>query len=380
LQTTAPVPEDLRRLTEVRVDRPVVLSLYLDLDPSQFATPPARATAARSLLDEADRAIRELDGLSHQDAVDLRATLDRCPQFLERELPSEQAHAVAVFACEPEGLFEAVRLPRSVPNRVTVGRSPAVGALARIEPGDRWAVVLVNKRKARIFDGTPLALREVEEIEDDVHGRHDQGGWSQARYQRSIEKEVEEHFHNAGDRLMSLLNRRPFNRLAVGGPDEVVAGFEKGLHPYLAEKLSGRIDVDVENTSGDDLLDAAGSLFDELADRREEEALQRVAEGSANGGRAAAGLLDVLDALNQQKVEALLLTDRFAAAGTVCPQCGWVGPEGPRHCPADGADLEPRDDVTEPAVELAVRQSAQVLPIRRRFEQLDGGIGALLRF
>ena len=42
MQVTAPDREELRRLTELRLERPVVLSLYLDLDPAEFATPAAR--------------------------------------------------------------------------------------------------------------------------------------------------------------------------------------------------------------------------------------------------------------------------------------------------------------------------------------------------
>src|ERR687893_1131029 len=71
MQVTAPDRDALRRLAEVRLDRPVVLSLYLDLDPARFATPPARATAVRSLLDEADRKVRELKDLSHSDRTAL---------------------------------------------------------------------------------------------------------------------------------------------------------------------------------------------------------------------------------------------------------------------------------------------------------------------
>ena len=45
----------LRRLSGLRPERGKVLTLYLDLDPSTFATPAARATAITSLLDEAER-------------------------------------------------------------------------------------------------------------------------------------------------------------------------------------------------------------------------------------------------------------------------------------------------------------------------------------
>src|SRR5919198_1257343 len=109
-----PDREDLRRLAELRLDRPVVLSLYLDLDPTEFATPPARAMAAHSLVDEAERALRERDGLSHRDRVDLEAALGRARTYLERDLATDGAQAVAIFASEPADLFEVLRLPRSV--------------------------------------------------------------------------------------------------------------------------------------------------------------------------------------------------------------------------------------------------------------------------
>jgi peptide subunit release factor 1 (eRF1) len=87
-------------------------------------------------------------------------------------------------------------------------------------------------------------------------------------------------------------------------------------------------------------------------------------------------------------VETLMFADGYQAGGVLCPQCGWLGPEGPQHCPADGTEVVPRDDVVEPAIELALQQAADVLPFPRRddhggsFEELDrrGGIAALLRF
>ncbi|HEX2233976.1 MAG TPA: hypothetical protein VHG69_11510, partial [Thermoleophilaceae bacterium] len=72
----------------------------------------------------------------------------------------------------------------------------------------------------------------------------------------------------------------------------------------------------------------------------------------------------------------------FGAPGTLCRRCGWLGPHGESRCPADGTRLQARDDIAEPAVELALQQSAEVLPLRRRADDLRelGGIGVLLRF
>jgi peptide chain release factor subunit 1 len=378
VQVAAPGRDELRRLAELRLERPLVLSLYLDLDPTEFATPPARATAARSLLDEADRRVRERDGLSHREKVDLRASLDRARTYLERELAVDGARAVAVFAAESAGLFETLKLPRPVRNRVAIGRSPLVGPLASLERREAWCVMLVNRQEGRIFRGSPDGLREVGSVHDDVHRQHDQGGWSQARYQRSVDKEAADHLRHAADVLFRHFQRRPFEHLLLGGPAEVVSDFESKLHHYMAERVAGRVDVEVEHSSADQVLDAARPCFEKLRARREEEVLARLEAGS----RAVAGLDDVLAALNERRVEVLLGGERFAAPGSACPTCGWLGGAGERTCPVDGTALEQLEDVTEAAIELAIQQSAEVLPVVHKAAVLEahGGIGALLRF
>src|SRR3954451_1188658 len=156
VQVAAPDRDGLRRLAEIRFDKPVVLSLYLDLEPSQFAVPRARASEVRSLLDEAERRVRGLDhGLSHQDRGDLERSVERAREFLEGELDAEGAHGVAIFVSEAADLFEAVKLPRGVSTRVDVDYSPVVGPLAGLERRERWCVTLVSRRDARIFRGSP---------------------------------------------------------------------------------------------------------------------------------------------------------------------------------------------------------------------------------
>jgi hypothetical protein len=376
MQASAPDRDQLRSLAELRLDRPVVLSLYLNLDPSQFATPPARKTAVRSLVDEAERRVREGNGLDHDDKKGLEASLERATSFLENDLPSDGAHAVALFASEPAGLFEALKLPRSVPNRVAIGRSPLVGPIARIARHERWCVALVNRRDARIFRGGPDGLREIEQIHDDVSGQHDQGGWSQARYQRSVEKEKDDHLKTTCDALLRHFKRQPFQRLIVGGPREVVTDFETKLHQYLSERLAGRIEVDVEHSNADQVLDAARPLIEKLEQERERDALERLGE------RGACGIEDVLPPLNERRVELLILDEQFGGVtGVQCTECGWLGTAADR-CPADGSETVTLEDLTEAMIELSVQQSADVLAVHHEREALEryGGAAALLRF
>src|SRR3712207_6961147 len=43
------------------------------------------------------------------------------------------------------------------------------------------------------------------------------------------------------------------SRLLVGAPEDLHSDVEAKLHPYLRERLAGRVEVDVENSSADDV-------------------------------------------------------------------------------------------------------------------------------
>ena len=104
---------------------------------------------------------------------------------------------------------------------------------------------------------------------------------------------------------MRHFKRQPFEKLIVGGPREVVTDFEQKLHHYLRDRLAGRIEVDVERSNADQVLDAARPLIEQLEHSREREALEKLGE------RGACGLDDVLPPLNERRVELLILDEQF---------------------------------------------------------------------
>jgi peptide subunit release factor 1 (eRF1) len=382
MQTSQLTDRVLRRLAETRVERGAVLTLYVDLDPARFADAGARASQVRSLLDDASRQARGRDGLTHEDRAQLDEDIERSRRFLGGdELDPSGARGLALFCAGAADLFEVVKLPRPVGAEAAIGPRPLIEPLVEMTSRGRWCVVLVNRKVGRILRGSSDSLAELESVRDDTHGQHDQGGWSQPRYQRSVEKEVTDHMRRTAEALFRSFERAPFDHLLVGGPQELSSTVEQSLHPYLRERLTGRFDVDVESSSPEAVLDAARPRMEDEERRRERLALDRLEEGAGTGGRGATGLDDVLGALNERRVETLLLAGGFVAAGVECPRCGWLGAEGVAACPVDGSELERLDDVAERAVELALSQSAEVV-VPRHHDDLDslGGVGAVLRF
>ena len=383
MQTNELRPDRLRELAVLRPEGARVLSVFLNLDPQHFAAPPARASEIRSVVDAVNRIARDDDSLGHDERKALRADIERTEEFLGGFSP-KGAHGLVVYACGPADLFEVIRLPRPVETRAVVDDSPYIEPLAELIGLGQWLVLLVNRQVGRMLLGDRDSLDEVAVIEDDVHGQHQQGGWSQARYQRSVDEDVQDHLRGVAEAAFVRFKRAPYDHVLLGGPTETVTEFESKLHPYLHERVRGRIEIDVENTSPDDVRELAAAKIDEYERTRVRAALDQLQEGVARGGRGAAGLDDVLAALNERRVETVLLAQGFDAAGCTCPQCGWVGAVEGGNCPADGTELDCRDNVIESALELALQQSADVLVVRDEGLLLElqshGDVGAVLRF
>ena len=367
--------ERLRRLADVRPEQGRVLSVFLNLDPSQFATGAARSTAITSVMTEAAHKVEELADLSHDELVALREDVDRVRGVLEGSgIAGNGTRAVAVYACKPADLLETVQLGRIVESQVVIDRTPYVEPLVEQVTGERWMVLLANRRTARFFSGDGHAFEETDRVEDDVHSQHQQGGWSQQRYERSVDKDKDDHLAHAADLAFAAHKLRGIDRLLVGGPEEIVSDLTGKLHSYLRERVMGQVQVDVENSTVEDVRRAAAQAVEAHEKHAEREALDRLAEGVGRGTRGTAGLDDTLAALNEARVEILLLAEGFRAPGRLERDTGTLHPAGYE----SGEEL---DDVGEAAIEKAIEQAAKVVVVRYHddLESL-GGIGAVLRF
>ena len=191
-------PETLEPLSRLDPQGRAVLTVYVELDPSRFPTPTARDAELRALLDQAQREAGKRD-------VDrIRAWLRGDPAI------TRGANGLAIFSSVGADILEAVRLPSVVEPMTVVDMVPWLEPLAAmISPGD-WGVAVVSRRAARLFRGGPHGLSEFAAIEDEVHRRHAQGGWSQARFQRGIEEQAAAHVRAVAKRLLRAHRRRLF--------------------------------------------------------------------------------------------------------------------------------------------------------------------------
>ena len=367
--TQAGDADTLEQLARFDTHGELVLSVYIDLDPSQFPTPETRASQLGSLLDAARRQN------AAEDADRVEAWLTAEPEI------ARGARGLAIFSSHSNGLLEAVRLTKSVEPLAMVDAIPWLEPLAAtISPGG-WGIAIVSRRSARLLRGGPDGLAEFAVITDQLHRRHAQGGWSQARFQRGIEDRVAEHVRGVSDRLVRAHRRSPFEHLVIACAGEVRPMIEHSLESELKDILVGIVERDLEHASVEQIAGIVAPLVGRVQRDRERELVARLEEGLGTGGPAAAGLDEVISTLEQQRVAVLLVPDRGALPAGLCPTCGRLSADGERTCPLDGALLAPVNAI-EQVIESAGKQAAQVVVVRDQRDWLrdHGDIAALLRW
>jgi peptide subunit release factor 1 (eRF1) len=244
-----------------------------------------------------------------------------------------------------------------------------------------WLVALVNRRTARLLAGSPERLREAERHESNVRGQAEVGGWSQANYERSAEEEALSHLRAVAEDVNRRWRAEPFDRVVLGGPQEVTARFEEMLSDEVRQSLvPERVDVDITSASEAQVRSAVEAIVTEDERRGEAEALERLSDAVGAGGRGVIGLEGTLGALNERRVQTVILSPTFDGRGRRCPTCGLLLGEDVQRCPADGTQTDEVDHIREAVVESAIAQDAGVMVMRHHDDQPRHGIAAILRF
>src|SRR5436305_94325 len=222
----------------MRSAQKTVVSLYLNLDPERFATPRARSAEIDSLLDGAHREI-ETGERPHGELMALRDAHSRAQEILGDEAQewAKDAHAVALFLSTQLELELLLRLPHPLESSATISDEPFIVPLTELPVASSVCVALVDERRARILEGSPEQLEQASRISDQVHGRQDQGGWSQARYQRSQDEDVEAHLAHVARELRDLMTRSPYDHLLIACTEPL---WPRVIH-HLPAEVRGRL-------------------------------------------------------------------------------------------------------------------------------------------
>ncbi|MFH1034696.1 MAG: hypothetical protein V1806_09355 [Pseudomonadota bacterium] len=369
---------ELRRLADMDTRPHATLSLYLALDQPRDAR--LLSLGRMCKLKEQQMA----DHGSAEAWKSLAPDLDKVERFVE-ELPTGPHRGLALFSCSSRDFFEAFTLPVSVPDLLEVGTSPYLRPLSALA-GDhcRALIVLLDRRKARFFEGFLGMVQELPDLEtqNDAQPQErdgDQGRAGDSRLSRRADEALGHYYKEVVQRLREEFSARKCQQLVVGGSRVRVESFLPSLHPYLAQNLAGTITCDI-NAGVSQVAEEVAKAQALASRQRQERVLANLADNLGPGGQAATGLNQVLAALHDGQVHTLLMRRGFTQEGWSCPACGRLRAEA-GDCPLCGAVMTRADDVVNLALARALDSGAALEQVEGA-SALDhmGCVAALLRY
>jgi hypothetical protein len=356
--------EKLMELYRVLRDRKV-LSVYLDADQRD----PAERNKWRTRLEhEVARMARELDGNEAE-----REDFERAWTLLEGTLDGYKSFLPDrgwVGFATPDRLWYAENVPVPMPDGVYweegIRVAPYVRGLKQARP---VVVVVVDSRRARVFRYRSGEVAELHDVRADTFmgdindvgmskrpASHTgvRGETSTDTAQRVLDNVFERMLKYVLEVVSGVMD--PHSFLVIGGTNESSARLYEELPKNLLPRAvqSTPLYLEVGKAELKEIVEQAAS---QLTQRTQEELLDQVVELAGAGGRACVGREETLEALEEMRVDTLLLSRRLIRAE---------------------AELADR------CVGQALAQDAAVEELGEqggeRLDQAGGGIGARLRY
>ena len=312
--------QDVRSRTE---DRPV-LSLYLNVNAgyieNQSDQPAWRIFAKNSLKDvhERAKAAQENEGSDYSDD-DWKAIATQAEAFIEGYDPDTRT---LVLLQTPDEQF-VYRLPVTMENQFFVGKAVVMPLVWAMDEYERYVVVLVDSRRARILTAYLGQANSQAELSVDLdydwgektlmpassNARGDairEGGNNRDRFDDMIDEHIHRFYKDVAEHLRDLQNELDFDRIVLAGVEPAPHRVRDEMHETLQAMIVDIINMDM-NASEKDVVEAIRQPAQNYERDFEMDLTNEVIGFAKAQGRGALGYDDVLRAFEMQQVELLIL-------------------------------------------------------------------------
>ncbi|HET7231777.1 MAG TPA: Vms1/Ankzf1 family peptidyl-tRNA hydrolase [Longimicrobium sp.] len=370
--------QDLERLINREESGRPVVSLFLDMSVNQN-----NKRTHQIFLSQKRAQFGELQSewmTEHEEGVE--SLWDRVQGWLNDGY--EEANAGVVIYAEVGGeWFEALQTRAPLQNRLIVAPRPVVAPLAQVLEGYRhYGVVLTDREHVRllsVYQGT--VLDQVERRGDPLPPPHDvqAGGYAQSRYQRRKMEETKHFFRDFAAEVQEFVRRYDPDDIVLLGTEENLSFFAEQLPDSILQRVvyTGPMWVD-ENAA--EVIRQLEPLLQAELDRTHHEVVEQVRDRVVHDYMATAGFQGTLSALQEGRVDTLVLARDQRRDGVRCAQCGFVFARELNSCPYDGSTALTEVDVVEEMVRMAEGQGVTVAYADPGEVADMKGAGALLRY
>ena len=256
--------------------------------------------------------------------------------------------------------------------------------LLQMDEHEPTGVILADGQHGRFFlyylgEAAEYTISEW----DDVAQRTKAVGMGAYNHEQWLAEQRKRHLRNLVSFIERIGRQVGWRWLAIGGVDQIPEDLAKELPKTWREKLIGTFALPLE-ANYNQVRDAATPLVQAAEAQVEKETLESWIGWLGQKGKAVSGLEETLLALQEGRIQTLLVAADYAHDGRECQQCHALTTTEEETCPYCGGALTHVADIVNTAVTQVFEQNGRVEIVRDpdnlALMQPHGNIGAILRF
>jgi len=371
--------KEIRKLAKIPESDYPFLSLYLNTKWEDEKQRGRVRLFVKNELKEAQKSIKDEERIKKSLQTDSEK-IQRYIEGLIHRAYDERFKGIAIFACSGIDAFIIYRSSISFQNQFTISSKPSLRQLVQISDENKSAIaVMVDTDRAKIFEMSLGEIHSESQIESYVPGRHEQGGWSQMRFQRHIREHMHQHHKGVAEQLIKLFDEETCENIVLIGQEHTLATFRALLPERVREKIKGDLSAEFGEESSSLAQKVVEYLHEEYF-KEKDTIIEELIETALARGAAAVGLRDTIEAINRGQVHRLVIDRELKRQGWQCIKCLALGEITALRCPFCNSTIE-TVDLAEEMIRSVINRDGEVDMIRDHPELSKyEGVGALLRF
>jgi hypothetical protein len=368
----------VQELLDLEDSQSLFLTLYLDTSIASDGHKHYQVYLKQKSADLANM----LGGVSGTDAVEeLQENLVVIETFLGSKL-AKNTRGVAIFSNQRRGFFRVLELTLPVRTKFVASHAPNLDVLIELlQQHPHFCVVAFDQQAARIMSvylSDIVKKSQLENTETATLIDHP-GGSSRLRFEQRVRDHVQHFLRDVANAVERLMRAEKPEGLILLATQSNVSELRRHLSPDIERQilLTQGVPADTPDSQ------LVARVLAELQKNQQEQArqlLEELYERLSQDYMSVAGLEQTLLNLQMGKVETLILSARFEAAGRRCSRCGSLFPAGVEPCSYCQGETSPVD-LRDRMEKLAEQQKVRIeIVSERSFLDALGGTAALLSF
>jgi len=361
--------KELRVLVEHQAQKSM-LTIYLNTDPTMGNADSYRLRLRNMLK-----------------TIELADDVEKIEKYFETEY-DWSGRSVAIFSDASSDFFNVYPLAVPVPDLVHIGLRPNVRPLAGLlDSYGGYGVVLIDKQGARLFHFHVGELVEQEGVLGESVHQIKKGGSGVtgmrggiATQNRSVEETIERNMRDTIDFAIKFFEEKHIRRILLSGTDDNVALFRNYLPKMWQSLVVGSFPASM-TASHQDIYHKALEIGQKAEKDREKHLVEKLITMASKQAGAVLGLEPTLIAVNEGRVQTLVILQGFQKSGFRCPQCSTITSLSEIVCKQCNSEAISIGDVVATSVSLTLKHGGEVDVVHDIVEfEKAGSIGAFLRY